>query len=89
VYSRTTSQGWHTNPGQFSTTPINEILDVQKIRVLVADDHALFREGVNALLAATPDIVVVGEAANGEDVITSLKPTQRYPDDINMPGSWN
>jgi DNA-binding NarL/FixJ family response regulator len=67
---------------------MNEKPGVQKIRVLVADDHALFREGVNALLAATPDIEVAGEAANGEEVVAQAQ--QLNPEvvlmDINMPG---
>jgi DNA-binding NarL/FixJ family response regulator len=53
----------------------------------VADDHGLFREGVNALLAATGDLKVVGEAASGEEAIARAK--QLNPDvvlmDINMP----
>jgi DNA-binding NarL/FixJ family response regulator len=59
-----------------------------KIRVLVADDHALFREGVNALLAATPDIEVIGEASSGDEAVDRAE--QLGPDvilmDINMPG---
>ncbi len=60
---------------------------MKKIRVLIADDHALFREGVRALLNATPEIEVVGEASDGEAAITQVKSTQ--PDvilmDVNMP----
>jgi len=37
----------------------------RKIRVLVCDDHALFRAGVKTVLAGAGDIEVVGEAANG------------------------
>lgn len=60
---------------------------MEKIRVLIADDHALFREGLRALLNATPDIEVVGDASDGETAISEVKNTQ--PDvvlmDINMP----
>lgn len=42
------------------------------IRVLLADDHALFREGLRALLQATPDIQVVGEAATGYEAIAAV-----------------
>jgi len=60
---------------------------MKKIRILIADDHALFREGMRALLNATPDIEVVGEASDGEVAITQVSSTQ--PDvilmDINMP----
>ena len=61
---------------------------MKKIRVLIADDHALFREGLRALLNAVPDIEVAGEAADGEAAINEVAKTQ--PDvilmDINMPG---
>ena len=40
-----------------------------KITLLLADDQALFREGLRMLLAAQPDFEVVGEAANGEEAI--------------------
>ena len=58
------------------------------IRILIADDHALFREGLRALFAALPDIEVVGEAAEGATAITQVDAL--HPDvilmDINMPG---
>lgn len=44
-----------------------------KIRVLVADDHALVREGVRKVLALDPGIEVVGEAASGEEVLARIK----------------
>ena len=40
-----------------------------KTRILLADDQALFREGLRMLLAAQPDFDVVGEAANGEEAL--------------------
>jgi len=58
-----------------------------KIRVLVADDHALFRQGLRQLLEMEPDIEVVGEAKDGLDV--QIKTRECSPDiilmDINMP----
>ena len=42
---------------------------MSKIKVFLADDHAVLRAGLKALLNAQPDIQVVGEAANGEDTI--------------------
>ena len=36
-----------------------------KIRILLTDDHTLFRQGINTLLAGESDIDVVGEAPNG------------------------
>lgn len=42
---------------------------MDQIRVLIADDHAVLRAGLRALLGAEPDMVVVGEAENGEEAI--------------------
>ena len=60
----------------------------QPIRLFIADDHALFREGIRALISATNDIACVGEAAAGEEAIRQIESLQ--PDvvlmDINMPG---
>lgn len=39
------------------------------IRVLIADDHRLFAEALEAILAAEPDIEVVGRARNGEEAV--------------------
>lgn len=58
------------------------------IRLLIADDHALFREGMRALLGAMPDIEIAGEAAGGEAAVAQAAALR--PDvilmDINMPG---
>src|SRR5260370_9216712 len=45
-------------------TPTREVL-----RVLIADDHPIFRNGMRALRASVPDIEVVGEAASGDEAI--------------------
>lgn len=58
------------------------------IRILLIDDHALFRSGVNALLQRQSDFEIVGEAADGLDGLKRAK--QFLPDvillDLNMPG---
>jgi DNA-binding NarL/FixJ family response regulator len=58
------------------------------IRVLVADDHTLFRAGIRALLGTLPDIEVVGEAADGREALRLVGAV--HPDvvllDIMMPG---
>jgi DNA-binding NarL/FixJ family response regulator len=58
------------------------------IRILIADDHPVFRFGLRALLNAMSDTEVVGEATAGHEVIeqaTSLRPDVILMD-INMPG---
>ncbi len=58
-----------------------------KIKVLLADDHSLFREGIRSLLEDQEDIEIVGEAEDGLEAIQlahSLKPTVILMD-INMP----
>ncbi len=52
------------------------------IDILIADDHRVFREGLHSLLSNIPDIRVVGEAANGREVIAFLDKEQ--PDIILM-----
>jgi len=59
-----------------------------KVRVLIVDDHALFREGIRMILEAQPDIEVVGEAGDGGEALALVEQTR--PDivilDIAMPG---
>lgn len=43
------------------------------VRVLIADDQALFREGLRTLLSTRPEIEVVGEAANGEEAVALVE----------------
>ena len=57
------------------------------IRILIADDHQLLREGIRNFLSLEPDFEIVGEAANGEEAVTkaeALKPDVMLLD-INMP----
>ena len=60
----------------------------ESIRVLIADDHPLFRDGMRGLLGSLPDMEVVGEASSGEQAIELARELQ--PDvilmDIKMPG---
>ena len=61
---------------------------MRKVRVLLADDHSLFREGLTNILNAQPDFEVIGEAEDGLEVI--VKAQELAPDlilmDITMPG---
>ena len=43
------------------------------IRVLIADDHAILRKGIRALLSTEPDIEVVGEAGDGAEALTQAE----------------
>src|SRR5574341_771367 len=60
---------------------------MDSIRLLIADDHMLFREGVRALLNSAPDMQVVGEAATGAEAMAGA--AELLPDvilmDIHMP----
>ncbi len=58
------------------------------IRVLIADDHPFYREGVKTMLSVAPDIEIAGEVANGDEAIAQTASLQ--PDvilmDLKMPG---
>src|SRR5512146_655944 len=62
---------------------------METIRVIIADDHQPFRSGMRAMLQSDEEIEVVGEAANGDEVI--IKAHQIQPDvilmDLRMPGT--
>lgn len=61
---------------------------MNEIRILIADDHPLFRDGMHGLLDSVPDTEVVGEATSGEEAVSQAATLQ--PDvilmDIKMPG---
>lgn len=65
----------------------SEVTPRQPLRILLVDDHALFREGVAALLQARSDFEVVGEASNGREALALA--CRLRPDlilmDIQMP----
>ena len=44
----------------------------QQIRILMADDHAIFRDGLRKLLDGDEEIVIVGEAQNGAECVKML-----------------
>jgi DNA-binding NarL/FixJ family response regulator len=61
---------------------------MKKIRILLADDHAVLRAGIRALLETQPDLEVIGEAGDGREAIWRARELE--PDvvvmDIGMPG---
>jgi DNA-binding NarL/FixJ family response regulator len=61
---------------------------MEPVSILIADDHALFRDGLRALFNSVPDVEVVGEAATGEEAVS--RASDLRPDvvlmDIQMPG---
>lgn len=60
---------------------------MESLRVLIADDHPLFRKGMRALLESLPHVEVIGEASSGEEAVTMT--TAQQPDlvlmDLQMP----
>src|SRR5580765_5185239 len=74
------------NSGRSSTSPGGNLS--HRIRILIADDHLLFRDGVRKLLSSVPDFNVVAEAGHGDEV---LGMTARHQPDVvllelSMPG---
>lgn len=63
-------------------------METEPIRILIADDHTLFREGLRALFGSLPETAVVGEAREGSEAVAATIELQ--PDvvlmDIQMPG---
>jgi DNA-binding NarL/FixJ family response regulator len=59
----------------------------ERLRILVCDDHALFRRGLQMVLDAEPDLELVGEASDGEEVVERAQ--ELMPDvilmDVRMP----
>lgn len=58
------------------------------IRVFLADDHVMVRDGIGTILRAQPDMQVVGEASSGEEVLQRVR-TEKWDVlllDINLPG---
>ena len=74
-----------TGPGPVATA--GDTAAHEPIRVLVVDDHALFRRGLQMVLQAEDDIVVVGEASDGTEAVDQA--SQTTPDvvlmDVRMP----
>ena len=63
-------------------------MPVEKIKILIADDHAIVREGLKQIVAEEKDILVAGEAENSEQMMELLEKAKwsLVVLDINMPG---
>lgn len=65
-------------------------IDIRPIRVMVVDDHPLFREGIAAVLGSQSDMELVAEAITGEEAISCFRKLR--PDvtlmDLQMPGMY-
>jgi two-component system response regulator DegU len=63
-------------------------MDMSKIRILIADDHSMVRQGIKQILELEGEFTVVAQAGNGEEAVKLAK--KHNPDvilmDINMPG---
>ena len=55
------------------------------IRVFIVDDHEIVRRGIEALLRSADDVVVTGQAGNGEDALTRLRVTEA---DVALVDLW-
>ena len=69
--------------------PVAKDLSAQKIRIAIADDHTIFRDGLRKLLSLETDFEVCAEAKDGSEVLEVLR--QSEPDilllDLKCPGS--
>ncbi len=77
-------------PGQGTTVAIRLPLDKGRsamIRVLIADDHPIVRQGLNRFLATRANMLVAGEAINGQEVLAKVRaePWDVVVLDISMP----
>jgi DNA-binding NarL/FixJ family response regulator len=70
-------------------TSADEESSGKPIRIVIADDHPIFRDGLKQLLATEKDFEVVGEAGHGDDVLPTVE--KYHPDilllDLKMPGT--
>ena len=71
----------------YASAGIDARSEATPARLLIADDHALLRTGMRAMLEAEPDLVIVGEAANGREAVELCR--ELLPDlvlmDLSMP----
>lgn len=73
--------------GEFVRLMYNQSMKTNEIRIIVADDHKLFRKGLISILSDLPQVSVIAEAENGEQLLNILKttPTDIVLLDLRMP----
>jgi DNA-binding NarL/FixJ family response regulator len=81
------NKGTATLPENFEINEISEPREEKKIKVVIADDHPIVRDGIKKLLLLEDDIAVVGEAGDGRQVLELMQ--EHEPDvlllDLRMP----
>ena len=88
-FGRGSSKGEKASPDPLESTGDGEgsPADTEKIRVILAEDHRIIRQGLVSVISEQPDIEVVGEASNGREAIEVFRETR--PDvvlmDVSMP----
>lgn len=64
-------------------------MDVEPIRILIVEDHPVFREGLSTIIGSQPDLLLVGQATNAVEALSEFRRTM--PDitlmDVRLPGS--
>src|SRR5262249_26293214 len=87
VRHRIESGSWNDGGRAYSAAAWRGLGPVSKLRILLAEDHKVMREGLRMVLAREPNMEVVGEANNGAEAITLTE--QLRPDivvmDVSMP----
>src|SRR5919202_813387 len=86
--ARWCGRGCRWRPALPTGPPTGKEHAMAPLRILIADDHPLFRDGMHGLLDAVPDMEVVGEAKTGDEAVAlaaSLRPDVILMD-IKMPG---
>ena len=81
------ARGYISKGGDFEELTAAIRKETARTRILIVDDHQMYREGLKAMLACQPDMVVVGESENGLDAVAKAR--ELHPDiilmDVNMP----
>jgi len=83
----TTLPGFSPGTTEGGRVATNDMESTERLRVMVVDDHALFRRGLEMVLQGEPDIELVGEASDGQEAVE--KAEELVPDvvlmDVRMP----